>query len=506
MANQLPEYLQDSFIRKYCEYASVDTALTDEIIYWKEQLIANEDALEKIKQYHERFIQQKMAYKDVFPENPKLIETFGGNIAGTMLFLLVLSGLPWTIAEYQRRGWDDTICRETFRDMGIWSRHNKRNTGNTGLTWTIVGWFAGHLKLSLVGFGRLQFNVSMNMPEGITFFRNKKTSRILALVSNDKQRFTAAGLPDDLQEEPSPNCWYTTWQETDALWIGHPIKPDGYVLPHKATLTKRDWEIILKEGDPVINTHIPEAGPMTPEMVLDSRRRAAAFFAKHLPEYHWKAFFCESWLLDPQLNEILSPTSNIAVYRKRSYLIPCDLGEADTIWRCLGQQAVDHGVDAVPHTTGLQKAIAAFVKSGRKFHCGSSVLFPEDVEKDDPYHFPDGGTDDFACTCCGACCRWEGPVRVTAEEVRKIAEYLQIPEAEFLEKHTILAADRRSLSLKERADGSCIYYDPETFLCRIQAVKPKQCSDFPFNWKFKDWQYYCPGSDAKEQKKDGTNI
>ena len=48
MANQLPEYLQDSFIRKYCEYASVDTALTDEIIYWKEQLIANEDALEKM--------------------------------------------------------------------------------------------------------------------------------------------------------------------------------------------------------------------------------------------------------------------------------------------------------------------------------------------------------------------------------------------------------------------------------------------------------------------------
>ncbi len=100
----------------------------------------------------------------------------------------------------------------------------------------------------------------------------------------------------------------------------------------------------------------------------------------------------------------------------------------------------------------------------------------------------------FRCARCGACCRWEGPVRVTEEEIRAIAEYLGIPLDDFLRDFTFLTRDRRSLSLLEKEDGSCLYYEEAVRSCRIQPVKPKQCRDFPMKWNFPGWEDACKGS------------
>ena len=100
----------------------------------------------------------------------------------------------------------------------------------------------------------------------------------------------------------------------------------------------------------------------------------------------------------------------------------------------------------------------------------------------------------FQCIRCGACCRWEGPVRVSEKEVDAIAEFLSIPVRDFLRDHTVLTSDRRSLSLKEKPDGSCCYYDEQTRSCRIQAVKPAQCRDFPVKWNFPGWEKLCAGA------------
>lgn len=105
---------------------------------------------------------------------------------------------------------------------------------------------------------------------------------------------------------------------------------------------------------------------------------------------------------------------------------------------------------------------------------------------------------EFRCVRCGACCRWEGPVRVTEAEVDSIAAYLNIPVKEFLRDHTVLTADRRSLSLKEKPDGSCCYYDEKTRLCRIQEVKPAQCRNFPRRWNFPGWEKLCAGARVEQ--------
>jgi uncharacterized protein len=96
----------------------------------------------------------------------------------------------------------------------------------------------------------------------------------------------------------------------------------------------------------------------------------------------------------------------------------------------------------------------------------------------------------YLCQRCGNCCRWPGDVRVTEEEVGKIAHFLGMRETEFVEKCTRLNANRTGLSIIDKPNGECLFLEGLNE-CRIQPVKPGQCSGFPNDWNFPGWRKQC---------------
>jgi len=98
----------------------------------------------------------------------------------------------------------------------------------------------------------------------------------------------------------------------------------------------------------------------------------------------------------------------------------------------------------------------------------------------------------FKCRCCGACCRIrDGIVRVNDEEISRIADFLGKSVHSFIAEDTELAPDRKTLMLKSRADGACVYLTEEN-LCAINPVKPHKCATFPFEWTNADSHSICP--------------
>jgi len=87
----------------------------------------------------------------------------------------------------------------------------------------------------------------------------------------------------------------------------------------------------------------------------------------------------------------------------------------------------------------------------------------------------------FRCQKCGTCCRWAGHVLLTKEDITHLSVSIGLSEEEFIEHHTVLAANRRELSLAEHSDGRCIFLE-ETG-CRHYADRPAQCRDFPHSWR-----------------------
>ena len=99
---------------------------------------------------------------------------------------------------------------------------------------------------------------------------------------------------------------------------------------------------------------------------------------------------------------------------------------------------------------------------------------------------------EFKCQMCGACCRIkDGIVRVSDAEIARIAAFLGMGEAEFIERETEVAPDRKSLMLKSHLDGACVYLT-ENNLCRINPVKPDKCRTFPSEWTNPDSGEVCP--------------
>jgi Fe-S-cluster containining protein len=109
----------------------------------------------------------------------------------------------------------------------------------------------------------------------------------------------------------------------------------------------------------------------------------------------------------------------------------------------------------------------------------------------------------FRCTRCGHCCTGEpGFVWVGDADIAAIAAF----RGETVEEVTGLCTKRtpRGVSLREKANGDCVFYDLEQG-CTIYPVRPPQCCTWPF-WESnvatpEDWQHtceVCPGSGKGE--------
>ena len=96
----------------------------------------------------------------------------------------------------------------------------------------------------------------------------------------------------------------------------------------------------------------------------------------------------------------------------------------------------------------------------------------------------------YVCTACGTCCRWSGYVRMTEREIDRMAAFLNMEVADFIDRHTTLTDDRRGLTLVEKPNNHCIFHKLSA-TCTVYPVRPKQCRDFPNKWSFSGFRTRC---------------
>ncbi len=254
-------------------------------------------------------------------------EDFWGEKAGRQTaVLLILAHYPRLEAAYAKAGYSREMLKQIAGDLFVWLSQQTMELGYVGLTQRIFSWEAdcasGHVKQ----FGRLQCNDVHKLYMPASFFRR----------------------PDGTPEY-------------------RPCPQEGH-LPGS----------LISFGDEAVNIHIPASGPMLREECIASLRRMADFMKKFHPEIDWKGFVCYSWLLDPVLQELLPENSNIVAFQRLGHYFPCE-GDAtnDVIWRIFGPKALKEGIDAVPHTTRMQKILADYFHKGGKIR-ESGFFIPRD--------------------------------------------------------------------------------------------------------------------------------
>lgn len=85
----------------------------------------------------------------------------------------------------------------------------------------------------------------------------------------------------------------------------------------------------------------------------------------------------------------------------------------------------------------------------------------------------------FQCSGCGDCCTGApGYVWVNKAEIAALAGEVDMPVAEFEEKYVRKVGVRRSL--KEFANGDCVFFDNQARKCEVYSSRPRQCRTWPF--------------------------
>lgn len=319
-------------------------------------------------------------------------ETLTARLPGRLrpLFLAapLLANLENLQELYRRRGIDERVLRDTLADLPYWMAEQHRSTG----VWScgMFGWLRMHMAGKIFRLGRMQFAFhpfpSMDAAYCVHILRHRATGRVAAL-SEDGLAYRRDGYAQGQNGIHDEHAFTAVYCEQEGSYIGHLADPvSGRMAMRPTVFPRPQWERIVSRGDAVMDIHVPSGIPLTVADCAASFQMADAFFAAHFPETPWEVFFGQSWILSPQLDQVLPKGRNLAGFQRQFYHFPALVDDARMFERVFpgppeqllkGERPRE--VFSLPRDTSLQRNMLDFLAQGNEFHCMNGFFCRRDA-------------------------------------------------------------------------------------------------------------------------------
>lgn len=129
----------------------------------------------------------------------------------------------------------------------------------------------------------------------------------------------------------------------------------------------------IKKSDPILEIHIPAAGPLEKEACEKSLSLARDFFDKYFPEFKYRYFSCHSWLLGSELKEYLPSGSNILQFQEM-FDIVVEEESNDILKYVFSWDATRDNLGEKVCTSSLAQRVKADALLGAAFHVGYGFI------------------------------------------------------------------------------------------------------------------------------------
>ena len=176
-----------------------------------------------------------------------------------------------------------------------------------------------------------------------------------------RRRYGTVGL--------EPQGWLSLHLRGLLFQLGR-LQFERVLLPERLGAAVRVAGLPVGLDDPALSVHIPDfSGPLDPAACDAAFARAASFFPRHFPDERHAVAFCGSWLLDPQLADVLPATSNIVRFQRRfAFAYPTEPNNDSTVRFVFGH--VPDDLATLPRETTLQRAVLDHIATGRHWAGG----------------------------------------------------------------------------------------------------------------------------------------
>ncbi|MGN1123027.1 MAG: acyltransferase domain-containing protein [Eubacterium sp.] len=130
-------------------------------------------------------------------------------------------------------------------------------------------------------------------------------------------------------------------------------------------------------GEKMIYVHIPQGERLIYDDCVSSLKQAKAFFSKHFPDFEYRYFFCESWLLYGDNDKFMPQDSNIIKFASLFDVRYSVKDDSQAIERIFGKRQLFKS--RYPESTTLQKNAKTYMQNGGKLGIGIGVISADSI-------------------------------------------------------------------------------------------------------------------------------
>ena len=369
----LPFFLMPEYLSGVSERLGLDKETRDKLIEIANRICSDRDSLYVVWHMHCLLFSSYGNTEINASELPDFGNLWGNSNSYVFNLLMAVSGLNKAIEGNNKQGIPEDVTLHTLQDITLWCRYFKNELDVTGIDRRILGWIHQLLHGRLFRLGRLQF--AMGQFRGnVRAFKEKRSGQVIVFAA-DGVSFSALGQCSEIDGVCNSDLWKSSFTRRMDIITGNPITPSGYALRNKTSIKMSEWEEVLAPGDSVLDVHIPGDGKMRFEDCAESFDMATDFFRAFFPEKNFRAYYCHSWFLDPQLDGLLNDSSNIVQFQRSLYLYPISSGAQESIRRIFGIKGINN---ATPETE-LQRKVSSFIKQGGLLRGGGGFILAKDL-------------------------------------------------------------------------------------------------------------------------------
>lgn len=169
---------------------------------------------------------------------------------------------------------------------------------------------------------------------------------------------------------------YNVWGISIGWWLDAFFKLKCFTIgrlqykPKTISEARANDQFPLTAGQPYLEVHVPPSGPLIPELCHASYAEAAEFFRKYFG--YTEIIFCiSSWLLSPDLENLLPASSNILKFAQDFTLLSTRIdtkGKSLTNFTTFASLPED--LNDLPENSSLQRAVKAHLMAGNTLKYG----------------------------------------------------------------------------------------------------------------------------------------
>ena len=239
---------------------------------------------------------------------------FDGTVITNMLpFYTHLPSIPLGMDEYRRRGFAEDVVVHMMRCYRVAMKIAQNRTGLPGMTKTYYNWDVNYTKVRIFETDGLQFELR-TLPNAVVYIQNKTTGQVIPVSNKGTVHRTGIQMLGSEGYEDEQGAFEVEFREDEEAFYGHGVFDNRVDLEEKV-FPKTQWQTYLRPGEECLSMHIPSGTNITPEAVAGFIKTGREMTKYHFPEHKGVSIYCSSWILDPQLAEMLGPNSKITTFQ-----------------------------------------------------------------------------------------------------------------------------------------------------------------------------------------------